>query len=362
MEEKGWDMIIVSSPHLVQYLTGVGTDIEVGPNPLEGGPRILRIERSGNELNGVLLCPEEVEDEIQTPWVRPLTYVHYDVHTSDYNRQKAYRSALDKWLIKRGSKHRIGMEMGFVPYIVNEFIGSQFIEDCTTAFNQIRRIKDHDEIKQLKAAVHLANIGQRAVKKIAEHNLSEIEMYGFVKAEIEKAAGQRIPLLADFVSGPRTAQIGGPPSNRKIQAGELFLVDLAPSLKGYWGDSCTVSAVGKPQGKVMDVLNLVKESLSLAKDRIRPGVPVSEIDQMVRGFLKNHGYSYPHHTGHGLGLQFHEAPLISANGTDIFEENMVIALEPGVYLEEDGFGIRLEDVGMVTKSGFEQWSNYELDI
>jgi Xaa-Pro aminopeptidase len=62
---------------------------------------------------------------------------------------------------------------------------------------------------------------------------------------------------------------------------------------------------------------------------------------------------YPHHTGHGLGVQFHEGPLINLKGTNILEENMVIALEPGVYLPQEGFGIRLEDVGRVTKNGYE---------
>lgn len=363
MKERGWDEWIVASQHAVFYLSGYSPDLETGPSALEAGPAILRIVRDGDALQGTLLAPEGTElGGAGADWIACVPYANYDVTTPGFNRQNAYLDGLQTMAAQsriRPQSARVAAEHGFVPLAAAVAFGlAGNADDCTPALNGIRRIKDEDELVALRAAVNLANVGQRAARRFARANLTELECYGLVKSAIEQAAGGRVPLLADFVSGPATAQIGGPPSDRRLLDGDLLLTDLVPHYRGYWGDSCSVMPIGALSGRAIEVWKRVKEALELAKASVKPGVSVTETDRIVREYLAGYGLSYPHHTGHGLGVQWHEAPLVSANGSGVYEENMVIALEPGAYLPDEGFGIRLEDVGRVTANGFEQWTQY----
>lgn len=351
--------MIVASQHAVRYLSGYSPDLEIGPGAMDPGPAVLRVERDGESLSGMLLVPNGAEPGVSADWITCVLYDNYDVNTQGFDRLGAYRNGLDEWTRERKGARRTVAENGFVPLAAAAALcldGNP--EDCSPAINRIRQIKDDDELEVLQAVVELANVGQRAVRQFAREGLTEIECYGLVKSAIEHAAGQRVPLLADFISGPTTAEIGGYPSGRRLQSGDLLLTDLVPHHRGYWGDSCNMTSIGQLSGRKLDVWKHVKEALELAKASIRPGVSVRHTDSIVREYLTRHGLSFPHHTGHGLGVQCHELPLISMNGTGVFEENMVIALEPGAYLPDQNFGIRFEDVGRVTAGGFEQWTKY----
>ncbi|WP_135551106.1 M24 family metallopeptidase [Paenibacillus cymbidii] len=361
MKEQGIDEIVVASQHAVRYLSGYSPDLEIGPNAMDPGPAVLRIERDGDALAGVMLLPNGAEAGIGAKRIACIGYDNYDVQTPGFDRLAAYRSGLAAWAQgRRGSGRKTAAEGGFLPLAAAAALGLDTgADDCTPLLNRIRQVKDEDELQALRAAAQLANFGQHAVRRFALEGVSEIECYGQVKAAIEQAAGKRLPLLVDFVSGARTADIGGYPSDRKLQAGDLLLTDLVPHLDGYWGDSCSVMAIGTYTARQLEVRKHVKEALELAKASIKPGASVAGTDRVVRDYLARFGLSFPHHTGHGLGVQCHEAPLISMNGDAAYEENMVIALEPGAYLADEGFGIRLEDVGRVTANGFEQWTQYE---
>lgn len=358
MQEKGWNGIIVSSVHAVRYFAGMQTDLETGPNALEAGPPLLLITRSGEHLHGRLLAPQETDSS----WIEYVTYENYNIETPGYDRYRAYRGALEVWASVISKSMKLAVEKGSVPYVLSDLFDARQSDDCTSILNEIRQIKDPDEIHSIRAAVQLANVGQKSVKAFARKNISEIELFGRVKSEIEKSAGQRIPLLADFVSGALTANVGGLPGGRSIASGELILADLVPCYNGYWGDSCTVTAVGRPTERMEEIRSRVEAVLRAAEAMIHPGCSVKELDAQVRESLKKYGYTFPHHTGHGIGVQYHEAPVIAPNGSAVLQENMVIALEPGVYLEEEGFGIRLEHVYLVTKDGYERLTDYTLNF
>ena len=162
--------------------------------------------------------------------------------------------------------------------------------------------------------------------------------------------------MADFVSGPRTEQAGGGPSARIIEAGELILSDLTPCLDGYWGDTCHTAVAGSPSPLQSAMFQRVKEALNLGIRAIRPGVRASTIDRLMREHLAVLG-TYSHHSGHGLGVTYHEEPRIVPYNDLELAPNMVVALEPGVY--RDGQGVRLEHVTVVTEDGCEVLSRFQ---
>jgi Xaa-Pro dipeptidase len=143
--------------------------------------------------------------------------------------------------------------------------------------------------------------------------------------------------------------VRGSLSCREIQAGDPVIVDLAPRVNGYWGDSCNTFISGKPTDEHERVFAEIASALAEAIATVRPGMPVHQLDEDLRKRLAALGGVFPHHSGHGIGVTYHEEPRVVPYNEMAFEENMVIALEPGVYFPGK-WGMRLEYVLKVTKS------------
>jgi Xaa-Pro aminopeptidase len=172
---------------------------------------------------------------------------------------------------------------------------------------------------------------------------------------MEMAAGSRVPVLADFVTGPRTAGVGGPPGTREVERDDLLLVDLVPRVGVYWGDSCATVTHGEVRPEVRDAHARALEALEAAKALVRAGARAADIDAATRALV-----DYPHHTGHGVGLTMHEQPRIVPSSNTVLEPGMVIALEPGCY--GDDWGVRVEQVVVVTEDGCNVLSGHELAL
>jgi Xaa-Pro aminopeptidase len=133
---------------------------------------------------------------------------------------------------------------------------------------------------------------------------TEIEIFTSLRQAMEVREGGRVPIIADVVSGPRTALTGGPPSARKFEPGELLIVDLVPRHRGHWGDSCNTCCAGEPRKEYKEAFDGLAAVLSDAIAKVRPGLQACGLDRQVRTGVAKLGGSYPHHTGHGLGISW----------------------------------------------------------
>jgi len=217
-----------------------------------------------------------------------------------------------------------------------------------------RAVKDPDEIELIRAAIAVCDAGQGAARAHAAPGVSELELWAAIRWAMEEAAGSRVPVLADLVSGPRTTQIGGPPSMRALAEGDLVLCDLVPRVAGYWGDSCATFAIGEPHTAARAAHARARATLADVVAAIRPGAVAGELDALARAQLE-----FPHHTGHGLGTGWHEEPRIIPGSTVVLEAGMVVAIEPGTY---EGVGVRLEQVVLVTAEGCDVLSGHDLSL
>jgi len=217
-------------------------------------------------------------------------------------------------------------------------------------------VKDDDELSLIRVATHLCDVGQEAVIKYAKPGMTELDLFKMVRGDMEMEAGKRIPMMTDLVAGLRTFEGGGNPLKYKIASGDLILSDLTPCLNGYWGDTCSTIVIGKPTLQQQDHFNLVKEALEIGVNAIKPGVQAKVIDQVMRKHLSSAG-QYGHHSGHGVGIAYHEEPRIVPYNDIVLEPNMVIALEPAIY--HDNYGIRLEHIVAVTQNGCEILSQFK---
>jgi Xaa-Pro dipeptidase len=217
---------------------------------------------------------------------------------------------------------------------------------------QMRRRKDLDELELMRKAIACTEAMYVRAREIVAPGIEELDVFNQLSAVAVKTAGERLTdiLGNDFAC----AAPGGPPrQGRKVQAGEIYILDLGPCYRGYYADNCRSIAVDrKPSDEQMKAWEAVTGSFKIVEAMARPGARCKEIFEAVNDHLRRtHGSAIQHHLGHGVGLQPHEYPHLNPKWDDVLMEGEVIAVEPGVYAENLRGGIRIENNYVVTASG-----------
>jgi Xaa-Pro aminopeptidase/Xaa-Pro dipeptidase len=155
-----------------------------------------------------------------------------------------------------------------------------------------------------------------------------------------------------IASGPNSALPHARPGNRKLRTGDFVVIDYGAVWHGYHSDETCTFAVGRAGRRHEKIYGVVKEAHDRALVAVRPGVSCREVDRAARAVIEKAGYGprFSHGTGHGVGLDVHEAPRLSALSDTVLEQGMVITIEPGIYLPGFG-GVRIEDTVLVEKGG-----------
>lgn len=355
-EKKGIDSFLFTAAASVKYFSGYFFYFEYGVSPFHFLPASLFVKPSDTAT--LIIADNELEQEKNLlPGISVSSYSSYVYETAAKPTQEFLQQIFSLLDRHPGTNARIGIEPASFPMLLSDALisrypGIEFI-DITLEIQLLRVIKDADEIECIRKAAHLCDIGQALVLQKARAGISEMELFNIVRTAIDSSIGERVPVMCDLGSGLRTATGGGMPGNKIIENGDLVLSDFTVCLNGYWGDSCNTMVVGEPTPGQAKVFELIKETLQLGIEAIRPGVSARDIDQVMR----RHGGNFPHHGGHGVGIQYHEEPRIVPYNQMILQPNMVIALEPAVYQKD--FGIRLEHLVLVTENGNEVLTQFE---
>ncbi|MCR8679817.1 MULTISPECIES: M24 family metallopeptidase [Campylobacter] len=227
-----------------------------------------------------------------------------------------------------------------------------------------RQIKSSFEIEILKEAARLGASKFDELSSVISDGMSE-KMINF-KAENILRDGGNLALSFDPITAinANAAKAHALPLDERIKSADLLLVDAGVKYQRYCSDRTRTAEFQdgfkftKEQkfsnSKQNEIYQIVKEAQNLAIKAVKPGVRACDIDAAARDFIAKNGYGdkFFHSTGHGVGLDIHEFPIISPRSTTIIEPGMVFSIEPGIYLENE-FGIRIEDVVVVTNSGCE---------
>jgi Xaa-Pro aminopeptidase len=355
-KSKDIDAFLITSGAAVKYFSGYFYQFETGPSPFHLLPAALLVV-PGKAASLIIADNETGAANELAPGVVLAPYKSYG-YTQASDPVKHFLLQLHRTIKQQKIRsRRIGVEQGSLPYAVVHSLRREFPKmewvDITPDITKLRVVKDEDEIEAIRAAAGLCDIGQASVIKNARPGMTELELFALVRQDMEVAAGKRFPLMADFVSGEGTATGGGGPSKRVISEGDLILSDLTPCLNGYWGDSCSTIAVGDAAPSRRRTFKRVKEALAIGIDATRPGVRAMDIDALMR----EHIGSYPHHGGHGVGVMYHEEPRIVPYNKTVLAPNMIIALEPAIYLKD--YGVRLEHLLRVTETGCEVLTRFK---
>lgn len=336
----GCDALVTADPGTVWWLTGVAVEVETGPSPFGLPP--IAVVTADDEAAVLVVSADHVPGAVSAPY----RAVVYEGFTAGPLRGHALGRAAVADLVAGRS---VAVD-GTPPVPVDA------AADVRERLLEARAVKDAEEVAALRTAIRVADAGQRQLRAAALPGRSEIEIFGEVRAAMERAAVARVPVLADLVSGPGTAGGGGPPGDRILTESDVVLCDLAPRVDGVWGDSCATVAVGGAPASVLRRTHArVREALERALDFARPGVSAGALDEAVRA-----GLDYAHHTGHGLGGAYYEYPRIVPGADTLLRPGMVIALEPAHY--EAAFGVRLEHVVLITADGAEDLSGHDIAL
>ena len=226
-----------------------------------------------------------------------------------------------------------------------------------------RVVKFPDELAALRAA------GELVVKAFA--HLEEMPVVGRTEGEValelefylRQHGSEGIPFSFIVAAGPRSAMPHAEPTSASIQPGQLMVVDIGAMVGGYASDMTRTYATGTLPAELHEAYNVVQAAQARARERARPGMPCRDLDSLARTAISDAGLGdlFVHSLGHGVGLEVHEGPRLSANSDDILAEAMVVTIEPGVYLAGQG-GVRIEDTVVITPIGAEILTDWPRDL
>lgn len=230
------------------------------------------------------------------------------------------------------------------------------------AFLQLYVRKTPGDIEKIRLANHVSGVGIATFYEMLTPGTREIDISAAVESAVQRQTGEGNVFYsrawAMVQSGPNSADAGhfNRSTARRLQKGDLVLLEQATCVNGYWSDLTRTATVGDPKPELARVLALVTEAQETAIHAIRPGASGAEVDAAARGVISREnmaGY-FTHFTGHHVGFRYHDPGFALCPGVfDKLEPGMIVTIEPGVYVPELGGGARMEDDVLVTDTGFE---------
>ena len=276
--------------------------------------------------------------------------------------RKAVLSELGDWMgaqRKRPKGWAIGIESEHMTVAEKKRLSDLLprgprLRDAAGMVERARMIKDADELRNIRAAVQLgASLFDRALEKLRP-GVKETDVAAEMEYAARRAGAEEMSFPTIIASGARSALPHGRATKQSIAPGGFVVCDFGVILAGYCSDQTRTVWVGAASGKARSAYESVREAQQAAIAAVRPGIRVGEVDEAARKVLRKAGLGryFTHSTGHGVGLEIHEAPRVAAGQKEILRPGMVITIEPGVYFPGK-WGVRIEDMVAVNENGCE---------
>lgn len=228
------------------------------------------------------------------------------------------------------------------------------IEFVPIYVNSFRMVKDEIEVVRIAKACAIDDLAFKEVLNFIRPGVSEKDVEDVILRSFTKNGATKASFDTIVASGKRGAMPHGKASDKKIANNELITCDFGCVYQGFCSDMTRTFAIGQVDPQLLVIHEIVKAAQMAGIKAIKPGIAIGEIDKICRDYIKEKGYEqyFTHGTGHGLGIEIHEAPWVIKNETTVLVPGMVITVEPGIYIPNLG-GVRIEDDILVTKDGYQ---------
>jgi Xaa-Pro dipeptidase len=236
--------------------------------------------------------------------------------------------------------------------------------DASDVLSTLRLKKDRAEVEAMRRAVKIAQDALEATIPLIKIGMTEKELSSELVVQLLKHGSEPETPFSPIVSGgPNAANPHASPSERKLQAGDLLVVDWGATYDGYISDLTRTFAVGEVDEEYQKIHRIVQEANAAGRAAAGPGVPCANVDNAARDVIEKAGYGpyFTHRTGHGIGMEGHEEPYMRGDNMQLLEPGMAFTVEPGIYLP-DRNGVRIEDNVVITETGADVLSDMPREI
>ena len=333
-----FDALLVSHLPNIRYLCG-----------FTGSAGLLLVEEAGSVFITDVRYDTQAHDEVKAAKV---VIARKSVLQALADFISARRKRARRWTVGIEAEHFTIAEKKRLTMLRPSGVA---LKDAPSIVERFRMVKDDEELQRIRAAVGLgAKLFDRALE-VLRPGVKETAVAAEMELAARRAGAEEMSFPTIIASGARSALPHGRASNQGITSGGFVVCDFGVILAGYCSDQTRTVWVGNAPDEARKAYEAVREAQQSAVNAVRPGVTVGEVDEAARKVLRKAGLGryFTHSTGHGVGLEIHEAPRVAAGQKEVLQPGMVITIEPGVYFPGK-WGVRIEDMVAVTAGGRDQ--------
>lgn len=342
MKKNSIDQMLISDPYAIFYLTG---------KMIHPGERLLALYINVNGNNKMFineLFPVTEDLGVEMVWFND---TQNSVEIVSNGIDKNGTIGVDKnW----PAKFLLAL-MDLCPGC--KFVNSSYIVDT------LRSSKDEEEKDLMRKASALNDEAMKRLKDTINSDLTEKQLANKLSGIYEDLGADGFSFSPIIGFGPTGADPHGTPGDRKVKAGDAIILDIGCVKDNYCSDMTRTVFYKEAPEKAKEVFEIVLEANKRAIALVKPGVRFCDIDAAARDYITEKGYGkyFTHRTGHSIGLECHDMGDVSSVNTDCVQEGMIFSVEPGIYLPGE-FGVRIEDLVLVTKDGHENLNNHDKEL
>lgn len=343
LKQQGLDGILITNVLNVTYLTGFSGD---SSNLLVTGKKVLLVSDTRFETQLRDECPG-LDCEIRDAQTTTLALTCHCIRKLGCSDLGCESDTLTK--------------SGFDE--LARSLPTVALRDTHGLVEQLRAVKDREELEKIRHSIRVNERAFEVLRAKLTGDMSERQIAFDLEHQMRAFGASQAAFKPIIAGGPRSALPHAIPSEHLVAESPFLLVDWGAMVDGYCSDLTRVLLTGKVPAKYRKIYEVVIEAQRRAIAAIRPGVTLKEVDHEARGYIEASGFGkyFGHGLGHGFGLQVHEPPFISPIRDGQLQANMVVTVEPGIYLPDFG-GVRIEDNVLVTPDGNEVLSSLPKDF
>ncbi|MFT5728666.1 MAG: Xaa-Pro dipeptidase [Desulforhopalus sp.] len=352
MNEQGIDAVAVNAGPSMTYLTGLHFHLMERPVVVvftkDAAPTIILPELEKAKLAGLsydMRCFTYGEDPATWGQVFANAFAELNLDTAKIGVEPRQCRVLEYELLK------------------NALPDAEFT-DGSTIIAALRAVKGPDEIECMQKAAKIAEEALEATLPLVKIGVDEKEIATELFLQLMHYGSETsLPFSPIVAAGPNAANPHSTPTARKLQSGDLLIIDWGARYKGYASDLTRTFGIGELGDTEKEIHNLVHMANRAGRQAGKRGVPCEQVDRATRQVIEEGGYGtyFTHRTGHGIGLECHEDPYIREGNSQKLEIGMAYTVEPGIYLPGKN-GVRIEDDVVITEQGAKSLSTMAREL